>query len=53
MGNHITVDLFVAYNGHAVHQWMREHRLLDASHPDALEPTKPTRAPRRGRARRF
>ena len=43
----------VGYNRSRVHQWLREQRLLDPSHPDALAPIEKHRAPRRGRAKRY
>ncbi len=43
----------VGYNRSRVHQWLREQRLLDPSHPDALAPIEKHRAPRRGRANRY
>ncbi len=43
----------VGYNRHRIHQWLREQRLLDPSHPDALAPIEKQRAPRQNRAKRF
>ena len=52
------LDLFVTftifgYNRSRIHVWLRDHRMLPATHPDALPPVKTTRAPRKGRAKRF
>ncbi|HVA08692.1 MAG TPA: hypothetical protein VNG12_18310 [Acidimicrobiales bacterium] len=52
------IKLFLAYtlagvNKKIVFQWLRDHRLLDASHPDALPPLRKARSPRRNRASRW
>ena len=43
----------VGYNRRRIHVWLQDHRMLPATHPDALAPVKTTRAPRKKRARRF
>ncbi len=43
----------VGYNRSRIHVWLHDHRMLPATHPDALAPVKTTRAPRKGRARRY
>ncbi len=43
----------VGYNRSRIHVWLHDHRMLAATHPDALPPVKKTRAPRKGRAKRF
>ena len=52
------LELFVTFtlvgdNRSRIHVWLQDHRMLPATHPDALAPVKTTRAPRRGRQRRF
>jgi len=43
----------VGYNRRRIHVWLREQRMLPVTHPDALAPVKTTRAPRKGRVRRY
>lgn len=43
----------VGHNRQRIHSWLRHHRLLPTTHPDALPPAKKHRAPRRNRAKRF
>jgi hypothetical protein len=43
----------VGYNRSRIHVWLHDHRMLPATHPDALPPVTTTRAPRKGRARRY
>jgi hypothetical protein len=52
------IKLFLVYtlagvNEMIVFDWMRDHRLLDPSHPDALSPERKPRAPRKDRAKRW
>jgi len=48
----VTFTIF-GYNRSRIHVWLHDHRMLPAAHPDALPPIKTTRAPRKGRAKRF